>query len=161
LANTTSCSGAVSVSGACVSISLAACETLDDAVRSAPEGRSALVDAAAEVGVAPASAVAVAVAPASAEGGPTSAGEGAVDPVDGGAEALAVTVEDGETGAGAADVADGSDVSGLFGAGSADVGGADGATDRRVVGGAGGSALVAGALAAVVGATVGGLAGSD
>lgn len=106
--------------------------------------------------MAPASTDAVALA--SAEGGPTSAGDGGVDPLDGAAEALVVTGADGGTGAGAADV---TAVSGFFGSGSAGVGAAVGATDRRVVGGAGGSALVAGAVAAVVGATVGGLAGTD
>ncbi|MDT5193524.1 MAG: hypothetical protein QOH20_278, partial [Mycobacterium sp.] len=127
------------------SISFAACETLDDAVRPADEVGSALLDPASDVGD----------ALVSADGSPllagawlvsvlgaTSAGEGGVDPADGGGETLVVTGAD-----------DGSGVA-LF---SADVAGACSVTDGRAIRGEGGSALVAGALAAVVGATVEGL----
>jgi len=88
LANTTSCSGAFSVSGASVSITFAACETLDDAVLSTPTGARCCSTPAAEVGVAPASAVAVAVAPTSAMAGRRAPAREAVEPSDGGAEAL-------------------------------------------------------------------------
>jgi hypothetical protein len=78
--------------------------------------------------------------------GATNPGEGGVDPADGDGDALVVTGADDGTGAG------------LF---SADVAGACSATDGRAIRGDGGSALVAGALAAVVGATVEGLAVDD
>jgi hypothetical protein len=147
LANTTSCSGAFSVCGSRVSISFAACETLDDADRPADEVGSALLDPASDVGDA---LVSVDGSPLLAGAwlvsvlGATSAGDGGVDPADGGGAALVVTGAD--DGSGAA----------LF---SGDVAGACSATDGRAIRGEGGSALVAGALAAVVGVTVDGLRG--